>query len=182
MTAAPQLKMKLESKLPSCTEIGLQASKKGDFQMARQMLRKAIEQLEGLHDKQSQLIDLTTNIADTYLNEGRYDSAKEWYAKALHRAETLHGAHSLQGACLLARLAEVSVLQSDMTDFQKSFDSAQRAYLLADESSDVSNLLAALIDLSWALCVRGQFIEEVRHVNCLIAQIRQIDEEDRLAA
>lgn len=182
MTADPQLKLKLENKLPSCTEIGLQASKKGDFQLARQMLRKAMEQLEGQAGKQPQLIELTTNIADTYLNEGRYDSAKEWYAQALHRAEISHGAHSLQGACLIARLAEVSVLQSDITEFQKSFETLQRAYLLAGDDVDLSNLLGALIDLSWALCVRGQFVEEVKQVNSLIAQIRQLDEEDRLAA
>jgi tetratricopeptide (TPR) repeat protein len=182
MTADPQHKLKLESKLPSCAEIGLQASKKGDFQLARQMLNTAIEQLEGKAEHQLTLIELTTNIADTYLNEGRYDSAKEFYAKALHRSELLHGAHSLQGACLMARLAEVNVLQSEMNEFQRCFESLQRAYLLAESDTNVSRLLGALIDLSWALCVRGHFVEEVKHVNTLVAQIRQLDEEDRLAA
>ncbi len=182
MTADPQLKVKLETKLPSCTEIGLQASKKGDFQLARQMLRTAIEQLEGKPGQQNELIELTTSIADTYLNEGRYDSANEWYAKALHRSESLHGSHSLQGACLLARLAEVGVLQVEMTEFQKSFDSLQRAYLLAEDDADISKFLGALIDLSWALCVRGHFVEEVKHVNNLISQIKQLGEEEKLAA
>src|ERR1700677_3837814 len=102
----------------SCIDIGLQASKKGDFQLARQMLHAACEQLEGQDDKQPRLVELIIDIADTYINEGNYDLAKSWYQKALHRSELLYGTNTLQSACLMAKLAQVHVLQKDLTEFK----------------------------------------------------------------
>jgi tetratricopeptide (TPR) repeat protein len=167
-----------ELRVPSCLEIGLQASKKGDFTTARQMLRSAIEQLVAEGAKQPGLIELTTNIADTYFKEGRHDSAKIWYAKALRNCEFFYGTHTLHTACLQARLAEISVLQSDLGEFHRYFDHLQSAYLRSGET-DVSALLEALIDLSWSLCLQGH-LPEVQTVNALISQIKRLEEEDRL--
>jgi tetratricopeptide (TPR) repeat protein len=164
--------------VPSCLEIGLQAGKKGNFTTARQMLRLALKQLAGDADKQPRMIELTTNIADTYSNEGRHDSAKVWYGKALRHCELFYGTSALHAACLLARLAGVSALASDMGEFHRYFDLLQSAYLRAGEK-EVSGLLGALIDLSWSLCLRGQ-LTEVQSVNTLIDQIKRLEGEDKL--
>jgi len=164
--------------IPSCIEIGLRASKKGNFEVARQMLRTAIEQFEGHEAELPQLIELITNIADMYLNGGTYASAKEWYAKALHHSELLYGGNSLNVACLTARLAEVSALESNIEDFHKFFQRAQRVYLNLEESK-LSALLGVLIDLSWVLCMQGRVVE-VKPVNEMIEQIKRMEEEDRL--
>lgn len=179
MNTQTTLQSKEMQSVPSCIEIGLQAGKKGDFQLARQMLHTAMEQLEGHEDKQSRLIELITDIADTYLCEGSYDLAKNWYMKALHRCELLQGTNTLQAACLMARLAQVCALQSKMTEFQKYLDNVLRAYLLTPEE-DISILLNPLIDLSWALCIR-KCVAEVQPINDLIALIKQLEEE-KLAA
>jgi tetratricopeptide (TPR) repeat protein len=184
MTAESALKpmtgtsLEVKRLAPSCIEIGLQASRKGNFQLARQMLHTAMEQLEGQEDKKPRLIELIINIADTYFNEGSYDQAKAWYGKALQSSELWQGTNTIQSACLIARLAELSVLQADMSEFEKCFENVQRTFLLSQESN-VSALLGALIDLSWALCVQGR-LAEVQPVNSLIAHIKQLEEEDRL--
>jgi hypothetical protein len=164
--------------VPSFIEIGLKASRKGNFQLARQMLHTAMEQLDGDEDKQPRLIELIVCIADTYLNEGSNDQAKAWYSKAFHRIELSQGANTFQAACLMTKLAEVSVLQDDMTEFQKCFENAQRAYLFSEET-DTASLLGSLTDLSWALCVK-QHLAEAQAVNSLISQIKELKEEDRL--
>jgi tetratricopeptide (TPR) repeat protein len=161
----------------SCLELGLRAGKKGDFQFARQMLHSACEELLGCDDQHPRLIELMADIADTYLAEENYDLAERWYQKALHRSELLRGANALQTVCLMVKLAEVNVLQEEFAEFQKYMDGIQRAYFLTLEES-VSILLFPLTDLSWALCIKGR-IAEVKVVNSLIAQIRQLDEEDK---
>jgi hypothetical protein len=166
------------AKVPSCIEIGLQASKKGNFQFARQMLQTAMEQVEVQDEPQPRLIDLMTDVADTFLSEGKFDMAKEWYSKALHRCELLQGENSLSGARLLTRLAEISVLQGELEDFRAYFDNVQRAYLLCEETN-ISTLLGSLIDLSWALCIREN-LSEIQAVNSFIAQIKQLEEEEKL--
>ena len=185
-TAEPKQKSKNESapnsakesmSIPSSMDIGLEASRKGNFQMARKMFRAAIEQLEGQPDKQPRQVELITNIADSYLNEGTHDSAKTWYNKAL---EKLEPKNTLQAACLYGRLAEVNALMSEMGDFQKNFEHVQRIYLLCEET-EISILLNSLMDLSWVLCIQGH-LEEVKQVNNLINQIKLIDEEDRIVA
>ena len=144
------------------------------------MLQTAIEQLEESEDedKESRLTELVTYIADTYINEGSYSSAKDWYTRAFHRCEIFGGANTLQAACLITRFAEIGVLESDMKEFQKNFENLQRVYLLTEEG-DFSALLGVLIDLSWVLCVQGQH-REVQLVNRLISQIKQLQEEQRL--
>jgi hypothetical protein len=147
------------------------------------MLRTACEQLEEAGETTNpslRLIELTTCIADSYLNEGRYDSAKVWYTKALNYSELKDGKNSLPVASLLTRLAEVSVLQSDLSEFKKYFEDTERAYLLAKEPNTTA-MLAALIDLSWALCLQNH-LAEAQLVNKLIAQIKQIEEEKKIAA
>ncbi len=147
-------KPKVAMKVPSCIEIGLQASKKGDFTRARQMFRIAMDQLPETKEKPAQLINLIIHTADTYMNEWRYDMAKQWYEKALHRSELLPVRKILQSGCLMTRLAEVNVLQKNMPEFKKCFEIVQRIYLLSKEA-DTSMLLNGLIDLSWVLCVQG---------------------------
>ncbi len=162
----------------SSIEIGIQASKKGNFQLARQMLHSALEQLDNHDDKQPRLVELITFIADTYLNEGNYDLAKQWYMKALKRCEILQGMNTLPAACLMAKLAQLHVLQSNMSEFKKYFESVQHIYLLTLEEN-ISVLLDPLTDLSWALCIK-KHIEEVQPVNKLIVQIKQLEEENKL--
>ncbi len=160
--------------IPSCIEIGLHASKKGDFIVARQMFRTAIKHLTNNQESQSRLISLITNIADTYLNERRYDLAKQWYAKALKRNEFLPNKNNLQCASIIARMTAINVLQCDMKEFKKDFETVQRMYLLSVEA-DVSLLLNSLIDLSWALCLQ-RLTDEARTVNQLISQIKKLDD------
>ncbi len=179
LTAEAKLENEQKS-VPSCIDIGLEASRKGNFQMARQMFRAAMDQLEGQSGKESQLIELLIHTADTYLNEGLYDSAKQWYEKAMQRHELWQGKNTFQAACLMAKLAEVNVLQAQLGEFQKCFEDTERFYLLAQDT-DPNILLGALIDLSWSLCVKGH-MDEVRSVNNLIAQIKQLEEENELAA
>ena len=145
---------KIATRLPSCIEMGLQASKKGDFARARQMFRAAIKLLENRENNQTSLIALIVNIADTYLNEGRYETAKHWYTRAIQRSESLARKNILPFACLLTRLAQINVLQNNMPDFQKTFEDVQRVYLLSQEGNSAI-LLDSLIDLSWVLCVQG---------------------------
>lgn len=164
--------------VPSCIEIGLQASKKGNYQYARQMLQMALEQKSEQTHEQPLLIELMTEVADMYLSEGRHDTAKEWYLKALQRVELVHGINTLCAPNLMTRLAEICVLQEDMAEYERYFDNVQRAYLLCEEA-DVSPLLDSLIDLSWVLCIRCQLVQ-VQSVNNMIAQIRQLEEEKKL--
>ncbi len=167
-------------KVPSCIEIGLQASKKGDFQKARQMFRAAIKQLEECANRPAQLVTLIVNIADTYINEGRYDLAKQWYTKALQNSELLPKHNVLQYACLMIRLAQLNVLQEDMAEFKKCFEIVERVYLLSQEA-DTSILLDSLIDLSWVLCVQ-KHLNEAQIVNSLIHQIKKLENEEKLMA
>lgn len=166
------------AKVPSSIDIGLQASKKGNFQLAKQMLHNAIEQFDGQEDKQGRLIELIVSIADTHLNEGSYDQAKEWYQKALHRLENEHAINSLPAAAIMARLAELGVLQRDMKEFQMHFDTLQRSYLLAPEV-ELSGLINSLVDLSWVLCSQ-KCVAETQAINSLIAQMKLIEEEDKI--
>ncbi len=167
-------------KVPSCIEIGLQASKKGDFQKARQMFRAAIKQLEDDPNKQAGIMSLIVNIADTYINEGRYDLAKQWYTKALQNSELLPEHNILQFACLMIRLAQINVLQEDMSEYKKSFETVERVYLLSQEA-DTSVLLDSLIDLSWVLCMQ-RHLNEAQVVNDLINQIKRLEDEEKLIA
>ncbi len=171
----PIFNLQLKNGIPSCLDIGLRAGQKGDFDTARRMMRTAMEQLNRHQDQLPRMILLTTYIADTYMNEGRYDSAKECYRKALQRAQGLHGINCLQAGCLMAKLAELCVLQAEISEFQRYFEQIMRVYLLSEEA-DSSVLLSALIDLSWALCLHG-YIVEVREVNNLIAQIETLEKE-----
>ncbi len=113
--------------------------------------------------------------ADTYLNEGNYASAKQLYEKALHCCWQNLRQNTLQAGCLMARLAEIGILQEDINEFQQSFENVERIYLLCQES-DVSDLLHALIDLSWAASLQG-YIDEIKSVNILIANIKQLEQE-----
>jgi len=179
-TAEPIVEQVNELRVPSCIEIGLEASKRRNFGMARQMLRAAMENLGGIEDKTAHLIELMIHVADTYVNEGRYDQAKAWYTQALDRSQLSFGKNTLQTALLMAKLAEISVLQNDMSEFSACFENLMRAYLLSQETEpDSSTLLNALIDLSWSLSVQGH-LNEAKPVNSLITQIKQMDEEDRL--
>lgn len=180
MATEPAVTVNETRRIPSCREIGLQAGKKGDFQLARQMLQNAIAEMEGQDGKQAQMIELTINMADTYLNEGQYGPAKTWYTKALDRLILSQGANTVAVASLMGRCAEISVLQADMNEFQKCFDSLQRAYLLTAET-EMSGLLNSLIDLSWALCIKGE-IAAVQAVNDLINQIKQLEKETAMSA
>jgi len=168
----------LQSAPTSCADIGLRASEKGDFHFARQMLHVAIEQLHG-QDKQSRLIELIADIADTYLHEENYDMAEIWYKKALNRLELSQQAETLQAACLMARLAQVHALTPRKSELTKYLDNLLRIYLL-DSEANISILLGPLVDLSWTLCVSG-FIAEVHTVNDLIAQVKQLSEEEKFA-
>jgi len=80
---------------------------------------------------------------------------------------------------LMSRLAEVNVLQSRMPGFQNHFEELQRVYLLCEEI-DLSPLLRALVDLTWVLCLQGH-TTEVRAVNSLIEQLKQLAEEYRVS-
>lgn len=172
----PVFNVKRSGGIPSCADLGLRASQQGDFQTARQMMRAALEQLTKFKDEPVQIrsVELITCIADMHLHEGRYESAKLWYSKALYRAQSLSGAYCLH-AHLLCRLAELSVLQAEMSDFRRYFDNLVRLYLLSQEA-DVSVLLSALIELSWVLCVNQQSFE-AKAVNNLISQINTIERE-----
>src|SRR5262249_3548340 len=121
--------------VPSCLEIGLAASERGDFQLARQMLHTAMEQLDSREDNQIRLVELISHVADTYLHEGNFDAAMNWYMKAFIRCELSQITNSMQAACLLARIAQVHVLRSEMVEFQKSLDNLMLAYLLTEEET-----------------------------------------------
>ncbi len=166
--------------VPSSIDIALQASHKGNFPLARQMMLRAMRELDGQVDKPARLIELITKIADTYVTEGKYDSARAWYTKALHRLEVWQGSNSLAVACVMVRLAQVCVWQFNMTEFQEYFDQVERAYLLSQDM-DVSVFLDALIELSWALCIH-ECVNEVQLVNNLIAEIKQLEAESKPAA
>ena len=191
-----ELTNRAKQALPNCIEIGIRASKRGDFSTARQMLRSAIDQIENdlrksaasdthkdidTDNKRSntgkidRLLELMTSIADTYLNESDYGQAKNLYEKTAERCVAEIGIASSQFACLMVRLAEVGILQSRLNDFQTYLQKAQQTYLLTKELNTAS-LLNALTDLSWALCVKGYLIEVVP-VNNLIMQIKQVDKE-----
>ena len=165
--------------IPSCLDIGLKANRMGDFQTARHMLQTTLAQLEGDAAQEAQIIELTTYIADTYMNESNYDLANDWYVRALHRSQNFRGTNTLESACLMSRLAEVNVLQSRMPGFQNHFEELQRVYLLCEEI-DLSPLLRALVDLTWVLCLQGH-TTEVRAVNSLIEQLKQLAEEYRVS-
>lgn len=165
-----------ESAVPSSIDIGLSACKKGNFELARQMLHHSIKELGEGADKEPRLVELITNIADTYLSEGKFESAWNFYMKAFQRLEMSQSLNSLPAAALMSRLAEISVLQDQMGEFAKQFDRLQRAYLTATET-DASQLLTCLIDLSWSLCVKGQTVN-ASSVNKLIAQIKQLEKEE----
>lgn len=165
-----------QAKVPSCIEIGLQANKKGNLQFALQMLHTAIEQLDP-DGSQLRLVELISDVADTYFLQGKYEAAKEWYTKGLQRL-MVHGEHTVSAIKVLIRLAEVNALQEDLNEFHIQFENVQRAYLLCAET-DLSSLLTPLIDLSWALCIQGNKAE-VQAVNNMISQIKQLEEERRL--
>jgi tetratricopeptide (TPR) repeat protein len=174
--------MSCNNVVPSCAEVGLRACKSGNYQFARQMLQTAMSQLEGEDEdveKSSRLIELTTDMADTYLIEGNFDLAKGWYLKALSHCELLQQANTWRSAGLMARLAEVHALNKDMSESQKYMDKLMHAYLLALDDN-ISSFLNPLIDLSWCLCVTGH-VAEAQPVNDLIAQIRSLEHEDRLS-
>lgn len=142
------------------------------------MLQTAMVKMADNEEAQGRLIELIVSVADTYLNEGRHDLAKEWYAKALQHAERHFGQHSMKVANITIRLAETSILQADMKEYERHFDYVQRIYLLC-EDENISSMLGGLIDLSWAICVQGR-TAEIRPVNELIEQIKQISAEDKI--
>lgn len=165
--------------VPSCVEVGLQASRKGNFQFARQMLQSAIDQIDDQQPgMQEGLLELIIDVADAYMREGRFESAREWYAKGLSRSQATIGCGSQFAIKLIARLAEISVLQEDTSGFNDHFESLQRAYLLCADAN-LSMVLNALIDLSWALCIRGN-MPAVQTVNTMISHVKQLEEEERL--
>jgi hypothetical protein len=163
-------------KVPSYRDIGIKAMRNADFQMARQMLQGAINQLEGQGDEETSIIEIMINIADTYLQEGAFRQAKEWYARALNRSERFQGKNSILTASILGRIAEVHILEQDVPGFQNVFDCLQRVYLLTEET-DMTALLNVLIDLSWALCVHHRH-REVQLANKLIAEIKQLSKTE----
>ncbi len=169
--------MVTQTRVPSRIDIAMEASKRGNYQMARKILQSSIEQLAEQENKQSRLVELMITVGDTYTNEGSLERAKAWYGKALQRCVLLEGAHTFQVACLMAKLAQLSVLQSNMPEFHECFEKVQRGYLLSDESN-ICTIIGPLTDLSSALCIRG-FLVEVQSVNKLISQIKQLEEEDR---
>ena len=107
--------------LPSLTEMGLTASKKGNFNIARRLLNTAMQQLREQSDKQSELIDLMVNIGDTYFNEGSADLAKLWYGKALDNCQHWQNKNNSQLAIILCKLAELHVLTDEIEEGNKCF-------------------------------------------------------------
>lgn len=165
--------------VPTSVEVGLQASRKGNFQFARQMLQRAIDQIDDNEPgMQEGLLELIADVADAYMRDGKFESARDWYSKGLRRAEATSGAGSQFALKLIARLAEISVLQEDTSGFNDHFESLQRAYLLCADAN-LSMVLNALIDLSWALCIRGN-MPAVQTVNTMISHVKQLEEEERL--
>jgi len=164
--------------IPTCIDIGVLASRKGDFQTARQMFRTAIRQLKGHANKQPCLLELISRIGKSYFNEGHYDQAGSWYRRALQVSERFYGANTLQAACIMARLADLHVLQRDLSGFEKAFDDIERIYLLSQER-DTHQLLRLLIDLAWTLCIYAHPIE-ARRVNAFVAHI-MLEEADSAA-
>lgn len=165
----------LESKIPSRTEIGLQACRKGDFQTARLMFRKSMNRLKalpeaGTTENQTRVIQLLTHMGDSYVKEGRYDLAARWYEKAWGKCGS-KPEYSLLLACLMAKLAQAHVLQLDIKGFERYFEKLQRSYLLVQET-DTSALLPALTDLSSSLSANGHVLQ-TQATNNLVNQIKQ---------
>ncbi len=163
-----------QSKIPSRTEIGLEASRKGDFPTARLMFRKSINRLKALPEvdtieNQARIIQLLTHMGDSYVSEGRYDLAGRWYEKAWGICGSKQE-HSLLLTCLMAKLANVHILASDIKGFERYFEKLQSTYLLAQET-DTSVLLPALIDLSSSLSANDH-LAETQATNDLINQVK----------
>jgi hypothetical protein len=158
------------AEIPECERIGILASRRGNFSLARQMFKLVIRQMEGEGERQGELIKLTMDIAETYEREGSFRPAKDWYNKAFLLWERLPERDYLHGACIMAKLSLLSVLDKDLNSFQSNFDRLERAYLLSTEER-VAPLLSILIDLSWALCLHGH-THESHLVNGLINQIQ----------
>jgi hypothetical protein len=168
-----------EFKIPSRMEIGLQASRQGDFVTARQMFRKSMNRLKALPepgtiDSQTRIIQLLTHMGDSYVKEGRYDLARRWYEKAWDKCGSKRE-HSLLLACLMAKLCKVRVLESDINGFQRYFEKLQSTYLLVQET-DTSALLPALTDLFSSLSVNGH-VMEAQVTDNLINQIKPLEKE-----
>lgn len=165
------ISVKKGSHIPLCIQMGLQAAEKGDFETARKMFRSAIKQSIKFGNSSTILAKLAIYIATTYFNEARYGEAETWYQRALHIVEHLYGKTTMQGACLLIKLAELNVLQSKLSNYEKLFERAQHIYISTDET-DTNTFLNWLVDLSWTLCVARQ-ASEVRYVNDLVHQIQK---------
>jgi len=166
--------------LPSCIEIGLEASKRGDYKLARQMFRTSMHHVDEQDDNQIRAIELTTYIAETHLKEGNYELAEGWYLKALQLSDFDQRKSSLQSVFILAKLAKLQILNSNMTEFEKYMEQMERAYLLLDQK-DLSGLLHVLMDTSWSLCQTGR-LEYLRPINEIITQIMTMNEEDEARA
>lgn len=173
------LNQRITSQSVSSVETGLQASRNGNIQLDCRMLELDIEQIDAQSPElQKPLLELMADLADSYLREGKLESAKNWYIKALYRSEAAYGASSPCAIKAIARLAEISVLQEDVNEFNQYFESLQRAYLLCSDR-DLSGALNALIDLSWALCLDAN-MPAVQVTNTMISHLKQLEEEERL--
>jgi hypothetical protein len=170
------------NKVPSCADIGFRAYKAGNFQLARQMLHTAMcqsDRQDSGEERHSRLVELMTHMADTYLIQGNYDAAKNWYLKAHSRSELFPAPNTWQAAGLMARLTQVHVLLEDTNEFEECLDKLMHTYLLGLDGN-ISNLLNPLVDLSWTLSVTGHAVK-AQPINDLIAQIKLLEHEDRFS-
>jgi tetratricopeptide (TPR) repeat protein len=129
-------------------------------------------------DQDLGLIKLIAKIAHSYFQKGYYEKSRRYYLRALNKcysSETFK--NSFLAASLLLRIAESSTMRSIYYDFEQCIEQVKQIYLLAKDK-DTSLLLNSLIDLSWALCLKGR-LDEVRSVNNFINQIKATETDDK---
>ena|SRR5579872_889746 len=128
------------------------------------------------NDQDLSLIKLMAKVAYKYLKKGQYEKSRQFYLRALHKcysSKTIK--NSFLTASFLLRIAESSTMRSSVYDFEQCFEQVKQIYLLAKER-DTSILLNSLIDLAWALCLKGR-LDEVRLINHFVSQVKEIDNE-----
>lgn len=167
------LSWKLNQHIPALIDMAEQAKERGDLGRARRMFRVAMRESMSCPNSKAHIIRIAVCLANTYFDEANYIRAGAWFKRALNLSIMLYGEHTVQAACLLVKLAELSTVQGKFDEYETLFERAQRTYLLS-ESADVRVFRNCLIDLSWSLCVMNK-ASSARDVNNLVFQIEQAE-------
>lgn len=147
--------------------------KRADYVKCRLLLRKCIRFIGESREARSKLPAVCEKVGISYLKQKQYDRARSWFARGLRVLQCLGETNSLTTLNLRVRLAETCIQLDLQSEFERHVEMIHRGYLLS-ESADLSCLIDALLDLSWAACTT-EHESDARRLNVLVQQLLEAD-------